>query len=252
MSSTLRNSAFKRPTSSQSFQQDGWINSILVPPLGESPGFSVECLKMVTSAVIGLFSRRSPFYISRTISFVIIDSFNRMFVRRSIAKVFKEKFKGCHPFGAYFNPSAPVSMERRVFRISTSRFYTFPCFILNSMTHPMCFLYFACCFRMDATTRLCEIASEIARIYNGFVSAITLTIPSGVPILVVSGTCNNGESSKSLSGKIDQVRHEITSWLKVFWLRDDAGGAVNQLPLFGRATLSSKLHPTIFMEGLQA
>jgi len=102
-------------------------------PVRKAQRFSVICYKNVVSFVSGLFWFGCPFTIFRRISFVIVNSFNRIFRRWSNPHVVEKIYKRVSPSATNGNPSSTIRFPMWCFGIITSCFHVCPSSILRGL-----------------------------------------------------------------------------------------------------------------------
>ena len=122
---------FNRPfTRIQSHLDSLSVDSKFFSPLTYWQGFAIKSYKSCFRTIKHLFRGSSPSTIFRDIVFIIINSIQRMFRRRSTTNIFKKilKFK---PFFTNFNSLTTISriiLHRRIFTASNHSIPSTPFF----------------------------------------------------------------------------------------------------------------------------
>ena len=202
-------------------------------PLRKGEALFFPCYYMIIAFIVILFFYLAPFYISRQISKIIVNTVNCMFHRRSRANMLIKFAKRCNPFVVYPYSSPSIFSKRFVFRVKASLLYTLPDFIFRKFRFAMCEVANYCLFFAKASTTFNTTGTQIRSSDNSNISARALAFPACISVFVYVGSpVYNSKSVKGLTNKIVDFRHKVISWLKIL-VDDVCWQTVNQLPLFG-------------------
>lgn len=223
MPNRLKNSFFGRPTQFANAIR----NYLVIYPNFFSPLAKIECAfansdRVIRSCVVGLFHRKSPFYITREIAFVIINSFNRVFRSRLWTDIIKKGLERFYPFRINFNASSSVVFVFFVFRIVATGFHFVPCIKFGRIRHAMFEISFLQKHFLNTTTRFCITAFEIVTLCNNKISAFTLALPPCIFPFAIRDTFKNSKPTKVFSGKINKSHNNLQA--KVTSIMRNAAG----------------------------
>lgn len=230
--SGLTKSLFNRPFPSNAGGKRTEVYPKGIRPLCQSHCLAVKCYGAVAPLVAILFFPGRPFNISGKVPKVVVNAINRVFRRRSGADMFikcGERFK---PFIAYGYASSSVMMKPIIFRVSATVFHVQPRAVFRVVNPFEVNVVESIPFVTSASAALAKTFSQVASLTYRLVPAIAAAFPAGASAFVICDATNYCEPSKYLSGKINELRHDVTSWLKVV-VEKVCWKAVNQFPLFG-------------------
>lgn len=201
-------------------------------PLSNIHSFAIKSYFAVIPFIVRLFVRCSPFYIFGKISETIVNPFNCVFRRRPGTNCLVKLGKRVDPSITDFNTSPTIVLKVLILGISAAIFYVLPNKIFSGFTFSMSKMAKFGSFSLNASTTCCMLITQTFSAGYFSVSTSAFTNPLHTSIWRIFHTINDSESSESLSCKVDECRHNVTSWLRVV-VEKVCWKAVNQSPLFG-------------------
>jgi len=153
-------------------------------PLRNRFFYSIYGYIMILSRIVVLFIHTCPFAIIGRISFIIVNSFNSMFSRRSFTHVGIKVFKRIYPSITYKYISSTIIFVWFIFLVIASIFHGKPYLIfrayynaIDTSTVSMLIL-----FSFYTTATFGIPSAYFPRFSNSFISASTVAKPKTLPI----------------------------------------------------------------------
>ena len=158
------------------------------------------------TSICGLLFYCCPSTILRTVVTIIVDTVNTVTRSWSRPHIFIEVFKRVFPLMAYSYTSTAISMITNIFWIVTTSLHIIPNAIFWSFTQIMGRISFYKLFNSKASTTRSVSIPKRATGNNVGIPTRTQTFPHCYSIAAFSFG-NYSKSTKFLSGKIDELRH---------------------------------------------
>lgn len=188
------------PAIYKSTVQSGRVDPSFSCPLGKGLNATVKAQSFVNPLVIMLRLLGGPYAIIRRIAQTVIQSFQRMTIRRPMAHVSNESIKGC-PLFAHGNSTPAVIFIAWVCRVLTSLVHRLPCNVFGLTGHAVFSQSLCLDFFMQATAGNVRTPHEGGAVYRLLVSAFAHTQPIGC--LVANEGCSYcSETARFMSRKV--------------------------------------------------
>lgn len=205
----LKNSIFIRPAALYAPFKCRVFNVYELSPLREIHGSVSNRYPMVTPVIVILLISCRPYYVARFITSVVVNTFNRMVFGWSWSNMVKECHKIIFPFITDCYASATIVLKPCIFRVKTAVEHRAPCAVFDRVRHAVRNnkVFF------ETTATLGMPGSQAISNDDSCDSTDTLALPLYLLPFSVLRLANDGKSSKSLAGKINEF-HNKTSLVK--------------------------------------
>lgn len=128
-----------------------------------------------------------------------------MFLGGSFANMVIKCKKAISPFLANINTSPPVIFKVFIVRILTTVNYMKPTSIFRGAIHTMRSLSLYAFFLSQAATTFCGVVLKISANNYGNIATRAFAFPASSPKFIIFNSFKNSETTKDLSGKIDEI-----------------------------------------------
>jgi hypothetical protein len=165
--------------------------------------FAIEFNYSAGAFIRPLFDSCSPAAILGRVPAIVVDTVDRMRTTRTSPHIGKESFKRGFPASANLDAAPAVGWVTVMFRVIATLTHHLP----HGEFWRMCKSVGLPALPFQATTTL-RISGPKATSENAcFLAAVTKTTPENILMFIVPGASDNGESSVSVAGQVNEWRH---------------------------------------------
>lgn len=202
-----REGAFWAHATNKSLTYDSLAYPSFSSPLSNGLCFPVMRYESYRSPVRGLIFPCCPSHISRTVSEIVVNSF-QCCPLRTWPDVGEERFEGMLPFFANCNSSLVVILGVGT-AWSTSTAHTNPSVIGRRCCHAMCFGSSGSVFSFEASATCTVSARQSTGVWRTERSTVTTTQPTPFAMLIQSTWLYDYKPRESHSGQVSFLRSEL-------------------------------------------
>ncbi len=182
-------------------------NAKFTTPFNMRLSFPVIRPELIRTSVISLSLFCRPFNVALFIMTVIVDSIQRMFIRRTQADFGKKLIKRGK---AKLNTAPTIPFVSFVRRSFTTIFSMIKSSVLRRMPHTVCGGRYRASFNAKATTTFSMSGDNISRVRNRNFATLAFNKPHWLVSLITSGVAKKRQSIKSLTRMVFEIG---MSWL---------------------------------------